>query len=134
MERDPAFRRRQVFKRDAGVCAICEVDTLWLNNLFWHLLSLRHVEGAGWWFIVDLGQKRSRIRRLFDRIGMDWEADHIHPRHDGGGDELENLRTLCLPCHKRISRLYADRRARRARDPAWAAFVSTLRAGNAAQP
>ena len=29
-----------------------------------------------------------------------WEADHIHPLVEGGADTLENLRTLCLPCHK----------------------------------
>lgn len=30
-----------------------------------------------------------------------WEADHIHPRSKGGPDSLENLRTLCKPCHRK---------------------------------
>ena len=27
------------------------------------------------------------------------EVDHILPRSQGGSDEAENLRTLCVPCH-----------------------------------
>lgn len=28
-------------------------------------------------------------------------VDHIVPRSKGGGDELDNLRTLCMPCNLR---------------------------------
>lgn len=31
-------------------------------------------------------------------------ADHIIPRRKGGADALSNLRTLCQPCHSRITR------------------------------
>jgi 5-methylcytosine-specific restriction endonuclease McrA len=27
------------------------------------------------------------------------EVDHIRPRSLGGGDELDNLRAVCHPCH-----------------------------------
>lgn len=27
------------------------------------------------------------------------EVDHIRPRSLGGGDELDNLRSVCRPCH-----------------------------------
>lgn len=27
------------------------------------------------------------------------EVDHIRPRAVGGGDELDNLRSVCRPCH-----------------------------------
>lgn len=30
-----------------------------------------------------------------------WEADHIHEIRDGGEHLLENLQTLCIPCHKK---------------------------------
>jgi len=31
----------------------------------------------------------------------DWEADHIHPVHQGGGAcDLTNFQTLCIDCHK----------------------------------
>lgn len=30
----------------------------------------------------------------------DCEIDHIKPKVEGGSDDLENLRTLCAPCHR----------------------------------
>ncbi len=36
-----------------------------------------------------------------------WDADHILPVAEGGGEcecDLENLRTLCLVCHRRETR------------------------------
>jgi 5-methylcytosine-specific restriction endonuclease McrA len=33
-----------------------------------------------------------------------WDADHILPVAEGGGEcDLENLRTLCLPCHREVT-------------------------------
>lgn len=50
-----------------------------------------------------------------------WEADHIKPVVEGGGQcGLENLRTLCVPCHKRATAELAARRAqerKRAKQP-----------------
>jgi len=49
-----------------------------------------------------------------------WQADHIVPVvHGGGCCGLENIRTLCLPCHKRETKELARRRAliRRGIDP-----------------
>jgi 5-methylcytosine-specific restriction endonuclease McrA len=36
-----------------------------------------------------------------------WEADHIQPRVLGGGEDLENYRTLCVPCHKAATKRLA---------------------------
>lgn len=34
----------------------------------------------------------------------EWHADHIIPVAEGGGEcGLENLRTLCIPCHKNVT-------------------------------
>lgn len=41
-----------------------------------------------------------------------WEADHIIPVIEGGGQcGLENLRTLCLRCHRQATSALARRRA-----------------------
>ena len=33
-----------------------------------------------------------------------WDADHILPVAEGGGEcDLENIRTLCLICHRRVT-------------------------------
>lgn len=42
-----------------------------------------------------------------------WACDHTIPRWEGGKDELSNLQTLCLPCHKKKTAEEADRRARK---------------------
>lgn len=34
-----------------------------------------------------------------------WQADHIVPVVEGGGEcGLDNLRTLCVPCHKKVTK------------------------------
>jgi 5-methylcytosine-specific restriction endonuclease McrA len=34
-----------------------------------------------------------------------WDADHIVPVVEGGGEcGLENYRTLCVPCHRKVTR------------------------------
>ena len=39
-----------------------------------------------------------------------WDADHVRPVAEGGGQcDLENLRTLCLCCHREVT---ADLRRR----------------------
>ena len=46
-----------------------------------------------------------------------WEADHIIPFSEGGETVLENMRTLCYPCHKhRTKKWHGDRKAAR-REP-----------------
>lgn len=49
----------------------------------------------------------SRIRDAAAKAGWPvgshirwWQADHIIPHSEGGEFVLENLRTLCVPCHK----------------------------------
>lgn len=80
---DPRELRRLVRKRDRGVCAACGLDT--------HALR-REVRGKG---------RTAKLRELgFKRRGSLWELDHIVPLIEGGGHELANLQTLCVPCHR----------------------------------
>lgn len=73
----PTAMRQAVFERDKGICAACGADTMigWVRSPLW-----RHIaRGTG------------------DR----WQADHIKPVIEGGGEcGLGNYRTLCIPCHK----------------------------------
>jgi 5-methylcytosine-specific restriction endonuclease McrA len=86
---DPGYLREQVFTRDRGICALCSCDT-----------SAAYAE-----------LKRSRGARrqtLLAHFGLSvlnrrtlWDADHILPVVEGGGEcDLENIRTLCLRCHR----------------------------------
>lgn len=66
---DPAYLREQVFARDHGVCAGCGLDTM---------ASARFHRSRG--------------------TGHRWQADHIVPVIEGGGEcDLDNMRTLCSP-------------------------------------
>ena len=57
-------------------------------------------------------------KALLDRLvraavaGNAWNADHIVPVFRGGGAcGLENLRTLCTPCHADVTKQQAKERA-----------------------
>jgi 5-methylcytosine-specific restriction endonuclease McrA len=79
--------RSQVLRRDRGVCAICGLDTLEFFRRF-QLIPPRKRRALS--RQLDLHSKR----RSF------WDADHIVPVAEGGGEcDLSNLRTLCLWCH-----------------------------------
>jgi hypothetical protein len=145
---DPAYARRQVHKRDHGVCSVCHIDTdrlqriadrlhtlafgrTWKDGQFrsaWtrddeevHMMPFRSHERrhqqleimvtllslwAGHWVATSHWRGNISIRHL-------WEADHIVPVIEGGGEcGLENLRTVCLRCHKDATKKLAARRAR----------------------
>lgn len=57
-------------------------------------------------------------KALLDRLiraavpGNAWNADHIVPVFRGGGAcGMENLRTLCTPCHADVTKQQAKERA-----------------------
>jgi 5-methylcytosine-specific restriction protein A len=87
---DPGYLRDQVFARDRGICAACQADTLAIYN------ALKRARGAARLAGLSLyGMKSIAARRSL------WDADHIRPVAEGGGQcDLDNLRTLCLPCHR----------------------------------
>ena len=102
---DPGYLREQVFMRDRGVCALCATDTLAQYTVLCRSRGKRQVELLEMW-----GLAHPRVRRSL------WDADHIRPVAEGGGQcDLENLRTLCLPCHREVT---ADLRRRLARGAA----------------
>jgi hypothetical protein len=56
-------------------------------------------------------------QRWFSRTSYNrgiWDADHIVPVVEGGGEcSLDNYRTLCLGCHKRVTRQLKERMKQR---------------------
>jgi 5-methylcytosine-specific restriction endonuclease McrA len=86
---NPGYVRRQVWKRDAGVCRICGFD-------------VRKAERA-WKRERPPGGDRA-ARRRWRASRPTWAADHILPVADGGGEcGLENYRLLCTPCHAAVT-------------------------------
>jgi len=103
----PAYLREQVFLRDKGVCAGCGIDTAKEFRALRYARGVRRRQLTARW---GLGK---RIRKSL------WDADHILPVAEGGGEcDLNNLRTLCLLCHKDATRQLRIRLQRQRPSPA----------------
>jgi 5-methylcytosine-specific restriction enzyme A len=89
MRSDPGYLREQVFQCDQGICAICRADT---RAAYFDLKRSRGTKRER--LLARWGLKRINRKSL-------WDADHIVPVAEGGGEcDLDNLRTLCLACHR----------------------------------
>jgi 5-methylcytosine-specific restriction enzyme A len=126
-----AYARRCVEERDRGICQRCGRDTRLLTEIYrWAkqhyddlFPCLAHLRAwGGPWF------QRRVFSHFFHgdlatvigvtRTGGAWEMDHEIPVAEGGGEcGLENLRTLCVPCHRKVTRDLRRRLARRPKDP-----------------
>lgn len=108
-----AYARAQVYARDRGVCCLCGLDCSALNGRLKrydreHPMPIE----PGKYFATQGSHRRQALGRDTGRSTL-WDVDHIIAVVDGGGScGLENLRTLCIWCHKRATRLLARRRAR----------------------
>ncbi len=93
MRSDPGYLRDQVFLRDRGICALCGTDTV---SEFVRLKQSRgraRMQALEVWGLSTVHSRRSL-----------WDADHILPVAEGGGlCNLDNLRSLCLPCHREVT-------------------------------
>jgi len=100
----PAYLREQVFARDRGICAGCGADTVANARRLRYSRGARRTELLKYWGL------KTRTRRSL------WDADHIVPVAEGGGEcDLENLRTLCLRCHRAATKRLRER-MRKAKD------------------
>jgi 5-methylcytosine-specific restriction enzyme A len=108
---DPGHLRQKVFERDRGICAVCGIDTVAAERQFKRLRGATRLKALIDWGLRGPSRKTGR-KSL-------WDADHILPVVEGGGEcDLENIRTLCLKCHRAAT---AELRARRAKSAANAA-------------
>lgn len=127
---NPGWARAALQKRDHGICAICGRDSNAEFRAFQqaHKEAQRLAERLTYAARQDLDwidgrwqfrpftytpiQVRQMRQALQKRIAppnpgwtpgrtTGWDADHIHPvEHGGGSCGLDNLQTLCHPCHK----------------------------------
>jgi 5-methylcytosine-specific restriction protein A len=94
------YLRRQVYLRDRGICAICKIDTKELAKQL-SVLSLSDPTRDLLLLQNNINKTRVRKIKLRKNGGGLWDADHIVCVKDGGGEcGLENIRTLCIKCHK----------------------------------
>lgn len=89
----PGYLREQVFLRDKGICVACGVDTVVAYR------QLRVSRGGNRQSLLKLWGLKRYIRKSL------WDADHIQPVAEGGGEcDIENIRTLCLRCHREATK------------------------------
>lgn len=93
--------RYEIQKRDKGVCALCGLDTFALQAEY-NAMPKGYLDAAAdarYAFLKEHGIP-------FSRSSSDWwDADHIMPVIEGGGEcGLDNYRTLCIPCHKKVTK------------------------------
>jgi len=85
----PWYVRREVKKRDKGICRLCGLNVLKAHRE-WGRRKPPAADRAA--------------RRQWRAERPRWEADHIVPVADGGGEcGLDNYRLLCRPCHVRVT-------------------------------
>lgn len=102
LKTDPAHVRRMVFARDRGICKLCGLNTEQLLSAYYRIVNDRQAARD---FLKAYGIPAHRTSSF-------WDADHILPVIEGGGEcDLDNYRTLCIPCHKKVT---AELRARMA--------------------
>jgi 5-methylcytosine-specific restriction enzyme A len=89
---DPGYLRQQVFARDKGRCSLCHIDSMEAFR------RLKRSRGASRKTMLHYWGLKSIARKSL------WDADHILPVCEGGGEcDLENIRTLCLACHRDVT-------------------------------
>jgi len=94
-----SYLRDCVYKRDKGICLACGTDTKKIAKELWAYFLTAGLDA------LKVRMKEQGIpatRKIWPRKygGGLWDADHIIPvEHGGGSCSLENLQTLCIPCH-----------------------------------
>ena len=96
-----SYLRAQVYLRDGGICAICNTDTKVLAKT---ISQLDPLDPAREILLKENNIHSTRKIKLRKCGGGLWDADHIVQVVDGGGEcGLDNIRTLCIRCHKIVT-------------------------------
>ncbi len=99
------YLRDCVYMRDKGICAICNIDTKQTVKTIRSLYGDMKTK-----FLEEYSISPKRKIWIQKHGGGLWDADHIIPVKEGGGMcGLENIRTLCIKCHKAETKTLAGK-------------------------
>jgi 5-methylcytosine-specific restriction endonuclease McrA len=117
------FVRAHLLERDGGICALCGVDADRMDAalealqrdllhpmlMSIHPMIVQSFRAEGWTNIKTRGRGSYPDAIAFTSC---WEAHHVTSVIEGGGEcGLENYKTLCFVCHKKVSAQQARARA-----------------------
>lgn len=102
------YIRMRVFERDTGICAECEINCNQLERRVYGYSSMVKKIYRTEIPMRDYAERKAMAIQLRE-FGFDarvtittlWDADHIVALDEGGSFLLDNLQTLCHPCHKK---------------------------------
>lgn len=101
-----AWARPACSARDDYICVVCGLDCRKLDAEIHRLVRSYN------WNTPEYKRAFAEMALGYGEWPKDlWQADHIVPRCEGGLDDVDNLRTLCLWCHKAETRKLMKRRA-----------------------
>ncbi|XP_005106506.1 DNA annealing helicase and endonuclease ZRANB3 [Aplysia californica] len=108
-----SYCRDQLFDIQRGVCQLCQLDAhSFITRLKCTKDLVVRAELLNKSPFRCLGSKQKKLIITQPSPGQFWQVDHIKPVWQGGGMcDLDNLRTLCTPCHLRVTRRQATQRA-----------------------
>lgn len=89
------YARAFIYHRDRGVCSVCDVDTKKIRDEYFQSSDPPAVLRK---YSIPASRKVWK-RKLGGGL---FDVDHIvDVQHGGGSCGAENLRTLCISCHKK---------------------------------
>jgi 5-methylcytosine-specific restriction protein A len=118
-----SYQAKILYERDAGVCDICGINTVKvqaeyrerrsriykeIDDLFWDYRNFKAKGKVSRQLLDDLYNEYKQAGWNVYNIRW-WDVDHKLPVSEGGGPDewprskpyIDNLRTLCHPCHKK---------------------------------
>eukprot|EP01023_Acetabularia_acetabulum_P020855 TRINITY_DN20895_c0_g1_i1.p1 TRINITY_DN20895_c0_g1~~TRINITY_DN20895_c0_g1_i1.p1 ORF type:complete len:222 (-),score=27.90 TRINITY_DN20895_c0_g1_i1:286-951(-) len=113
--------RNSLFKLERGICCQCKADC---NSMIKRIRRISK-DGLNWrerrlQIISEIAPKflQSKYSNQLNKLitaaldGNAWHADHIIPVYQEGGlCTVENMRTLCVPCHLDVTKKQIMERA-----------------------
>ena len=109
IRRSGKYLRNCTYKRDRGICSLCNKDT---KKIAKNLLNYKSSSMMKEYDELLNEEKITKSRKIWKKKhgGGLWDADHIIPVKEGGGQcGLENIRTLCIKCHKMETKKLAQK-------------------------
>lgn len=107
------YMRDQVFEAEHGICQLCKFDA---HSFYRQIRDTKDLQKRA--ELITKSKFHSLCAKTKEQMvkkpvaGQFWHADHIVPVWQGGGQcDIDNLRTLCVTCHLKVSAQQAGQRA-----------------------